>query len=480
MSERVLALLVRLYPAAFRQKYREEALQLYRDRLRDERGLVRKLRLYCDLLEDAVTGLPLAWRNSYKDARTAPTIADLSGIPSFGVLKQEPLRPGSVAMGSLFSVVALVAFGLVMRLPLPHRFPNSGGALSPVEAVLERLNRVVSPATSSGSGGDGSASTVNGGSSQTRATVRPESRRAAATEKPLTVQERDQVIRAVGENLTARYFDRQKAEAAFQKLRALRKQGAYDRVVDGSTLAQRLTEDIRSATGDFHLIVVYSRNAIPSAARTQPSMAEIKQYRAMLIKENCSVEKAEILPGNIGYLKFNSFPDLTVCGATLQKAMESVGRADAVIFDLRDNTGGFPETVADVAAPLFDHTVPWYNPRATQSVTTLSPEAASRLANKPVYILSSSRTLSGAEQFTYNLKMLKRATVIGETTGGGGHVGTFHRLDEHFGMGMAETKITNPYGAPDWDGVGVEPDVKVKSADALEAAEKMAGRRVRP
>src|SRR6185503_1784705 len=186
MSERVLALLVRLYPAAFRQKYREEALQLYRDRLRDERGLVRKLRLYCDLLEDAVTGLPLAWRNSYKDARTAPTIADLSGIPSFGVLKQEPLRPGSVAMGSLFSVVALVAFVLVMRLPLPHRFPNSGGALSPVEAVLELLNRVVAPTTSSGSGGDGSDSTVNGGSSQTRATVRPESRRAAATEKPLT------------------------------------------------------------------------------------------------------------------------------------------------------------------------------------------------------------------------------------------------------------------------------------------------------
>lgn len=480
MSERVFALLVRLYPAAFRRKYRDEALQLYRDRLRDERGLVRKMRLYCDLLEDAVNGLPLAWRNSYNDARTAPAIANVSGLPSFRILKEEPLKPGSVVMGGLFSIVALIAFGLVMRLPSPHRFSKPGGALSPVEAVLERLNRVVSPATSSGSSGDGDASTVNGGSSQAPATVKPESRRAKTAEKPLTEQERDQVIRAVGENLTARYFDRQKAEAAFQKLRALKKQRAYDSIVDGPTLAQRLTEDIRSATGDSHVNVIYSTNAIPSAARAQPSKAEIEQYRAMLIKENCSVEKAEILPGNIGYLKFNSFPDLTVCGATLQKAMESVGRADAVIFDLRDNTGGFPETVADVAAPLFDHTVLWYNPRATQSATMLSPEAASKLANKPVYILSSSRTLSGAEQFTYNLKMLKRATVIGETTGGGGHVGAFHRLDEHFGLGIPETKISNPYGGPDWDGVGVEPDVKVNSADALETAEKMAGRRVRP
>jgi C-terminal processing protease CtpA/Prc len=162
----------------------------------------------------------------------------------------------------------------------------------------------------------------------------------------------------------------------------------------------------------------------------------------------------------------------------LQRAIAKVDGVRAVIFDLRDNTGGFPETVAEVAAPLFDRTVPWYNPRATQSATALSPAARSTLTTTPVYILTSSRTLSGAEQFTYNLKMLKRATVIGETTGGGGHVGAFHRLDEHFGMGIPETKITNPYGKPDWDVVGVEPDVKVKAANALDVAEKLAAKRV--
>jgi C-terminal processing protease CtpA/Prc len=86
--------------------------------------------------------------------------------------------------------------------------------------------------------------------------------------------------------------------------------------------------------------------------------------------------------------------------------------------------------------------------------------------------------LSGAEQFTYDLKMLKRATIVGETTGGGGHVGTFHRVNEHFGIGIPETKIANPYGKPDWDGVGVEPDVKVKAANALDTAEKMAAKQI--
>jgi C-terminal processing protease CtpA/Prc len=68
--------------------------------------------------------------------------------------------------------------------------------------------------------------------------------------------------------------------------------------------------------------------------------------------------------------------------------------------------------------------------------------------------------------------------VIGETTGGGGHVGVFHRVDEHFGIGVPETKIINPYGGPDWDGVGVEPDVKVKAVDALNEAEMRAAKQI--
>jgi hypothetical protein len=478
MSEKIFAWLVRLYPAPFKRKYQLEALQLYRDRLRDERGTFLRMRLYCDLLSDALIGIPQAWRTSYAETISTAAAGNVSGLPSFRLLDREPLRPGPLVAGCVFSMMALVAFGLVMRLPAPHRFSNAGGALSPVEAVMERLNRVVSPPTSTGNSGDGSTSTVNGGSSQTPTPTKSGPSGSATAEKPLTVQQRDQVIRAAGENLSARYFDRQKAEAAVEKLRAMRKQGAYKGIVDGPKLAERLTADIRDATGDSHLNVVFSRNVIRNAAPALPSAAEIERYRALLIAENCSLEKVETLPGNIGYLKFNSFPDLDACGPSFHKAIARIAGADAVIFDLRDNTGGFPDTVAEVAAPLFDHVVPWYNPRETHSATTLSPARGSTLANRPVYILTSSRTLSGAEQFTYNLKMLKRATIVGETTGGGGHVGAFHRLDEHFGMGIPETKITNPYGGSDWDVVGVEPDVEVKAADALDAAEKLAAKRV--
>jgi C-terminal processing protease CtpA/Prc len=193
-------------------------------------------------------------------------------------------------------------------------------------------------------------------------------------------------------------------------------------------------------------------------------------------QDNCTIETVKILPHNIGYLKLNSFPDPSVCQATATAAMASLNQADAIIFDLRDNRGGEPKMVALIAAYLFDHPEYWYNPReeTTRQSWTASPVPGSKLANKPAYVLTSSLTFSGAEQFSYDLKMLKRATLVGETTRGAAHAGVFHRIDDHFGMGIPEVKAINPFSTADWTGVGVEPDVKVKAADALETVEKLA------
>ena len=156
--------------------------------------------------------------------------------------------------------------------------------------------------------------------------------------------------------------------------------------------------------------------------------------------------------------------------------MRRLNDADAIVFDLRENRGGFPDMVMLMAAYLFDHPEYMFSPRenTTERSWTRSPVPGNRLADKPAYILTSSSTLSGAEHFSYDLKMLKRATLVGETTGGAAHSGVFHRIDEHFGVGIPETKPINPYSKTDWEGVGVEPDIRVDAADALETAIKRA------
>jgi C-terminal processing protease CtpA/Prc len=88
-------------------------------------------------------------------------------------------------------------------------------------------------------------------------------------------------------------------------------------------------------------------------------------------------------------------------------------------------------------------------------------------------VLTSARSFSGAEEFTYNLKTLKRATIVGETTGGGAHPVAGHRIDEHFMIGVPFARAINPITHTNWEGVGVKPDIMVPAKDALATAQKL-------
>jgi hypothetical protein len=342
MSEKIFACLLRLYPARFRQRYQAEALQLLQDRLRDERGSLRRLRLWIDLLADLASGLPRAYRNTYAFAETTRAWQTATGLPAFRTLEEEPLRPGSIVMGCIFAVATLALFIFVMNhAGADHRFSGSIGRLGAAPAGSEN--------------------------------------------NP-----------------------------------------------DVQAVAEKIEEQTRSAN----------------------------------VLQKCSIEKLERHPGNVGYVKLNWFPDPGSCRDVAEAVMQRLSETDAVIFDLRDCTGGYPEMVRWMAGWLFDHPVAWYNPRATSAAESVtdSPVPGSRLAHKPVFILTSSRTFSGAEHFTYDLKQLKRATIVGETTSGASHSGPTTPL----------RPIADTGTKPVWEGTGVQPDVRVKAADALGTAEKLA------
>jgi C-terminal processing protease CtpA/Prc len=91
-----------------------------------------------------------------------------------------------------------------------------------------------------------------------------------------------------------------------------------------------------------------------------------------------------------------------------------------------------------------------------------------------VFVLTSSRTFSGAEEFSYNLKNLKRATLVGETTGGGAHPVRGERVSDRFVVRVPFMRANNPISKTNWEGTGVEPDVKVPASDALEKAQALA------
>jgi hypothetical protein len=58
------------------------------------------------------------------------------------------------------------------------------------------------------------------------------------------------------------------------------------------------------------------------------------------------------------------------------------------------------------------------------------------------------------------LKNQKRATIVGETTGGGAHPVSGHQVGDYFMIGVPFAKSLDPVTKTNWEGTGVEPDVK--------------------
>jgi len=300
----------------------------------------------------------------------------------------------------------------------------------------------------------------------------------AVEKAKLSQRERHRVVLAAIENLNKYYVDPKIAQRMADALLSHERAGDDNPITDPEAFATVLTDQLQNASHDRYVGVIYSTEPAVSGPRA-PTPAEVAEYRSRMIASNCTFEKVEILPHNIGYLKFNSFPDDSVCGSIASRAMKKLNGAAAIIFDLRDNPGGYASMVALLATYLLDrptHLNDFYNrgENASEQSWTLAPIPGNKLADKPVFILTSSTTFSAAEAFSYDLKMLKRATLVGETTSGRGHMGALHRIDDQFAVRIPGIKVTNPISKTNWEGTGVEPDVKVKAADALHAAEKLA------
>ena len=255
----------------------------------------------------------------------------------------------------------------------------------------------------------------------------------------------------------------------------------YDSVTSAKALAEKLTADLQSVSKDKHLRVRYSAKPIPvRTQKEEPTAEEKAQYEKFNKRVNFGFEKVERLQGNIGYIDLRGFNDAEAGAETVAAAMSFLANTESIIFDLRKNGGGSPEMVALISSYLFGdkpvhlNDLYWRKGDKTDQFWTKPERAAKKFENKDIYVLTSSRTFSGAEEFSYNLKNLKRAIIIGETTGGGAHPGGTVRLGEHFGVFVPVGRAINPISKTNWEGTGVEPDIKAPKEQALKIAHLMA------
>jgi hypothetical protein len=435
MFERLCALLFRLYPLEFRRRYGRDAWQLILDRAGAERSPGRRARLLLDLVIDIVAMTVRGWHSK-------PVVAAVGdvrdGTPSFHIIEAHGPKPQSIAAGMMTSMLMFASFALL--------FQPADAANGPAQLTA-------------GSGAD--ASFDPGDDDEDEAQVAVDISAA-----------RREVIEAVATTLKQRYFDPVIGSKLGNALLTYAKNGAYEKLGVGEDLANRLTTHIYQ-TG--HTLGVPVGVAIADVIYIE---AARRQAPPPGLFATCRLQ-TETLRSNIGYLKLDAFAPPRVCHDAVARALAAVNNTDALIIDLRDNGGGMGETALQIASHLFGRPALMFDPRPDSPVPShTEPVAASRLTDKPVYILTSSTTKSAAEYFVYNLSMHRRVTIVGERTGGAQHSGAFRAINDDFGIAIQEAPPPpSPFPVKGWEIIGVEPDVRVPPDMAIRTATRLANSR---
>lgn len=310
----------------------------------------------------------------------------------------------------------------------------------------------------------------------TSVVAQPEEKQALA----ITPAMRTEVIDGVLKRLNDSYVFPEVAKKMEEAVRRRQKNHEYDSVTDGFQLTKLLTEHLREISHDLHLRVRCSVETLPKPVEGRPSQEEQDKELDFLRRVNYGFEKLERLPGNIGYVDMRFFAQPDLAGSTAASAMSFLASTDALILDLRQNGGGDPAMVAFLCSYFFEGEPVHLNDlyfrptNETQQYWTLPYVPGKRYVGKDLYVLTSKRTFSGAEECTYNLKNLKRATIIGETTGGGAHPGGSQRINDHFSVWVPVGRAINPITKDNWEGKGVTPDIAVPADQALKTAHLLA------
>ncbi|MBN1271536.1 MAG: S41 family peptidase [Candidatus Aminicenantes bacterium] len=246
--------------------------------------------------------------------------------------------------------------------------------------------------------------------------------------------------------------------------------GLYDDQTRAGRLADKLTDDMVHISKDIHLWIE-ARNPLVDQS-IYPENYSIEELR----RDNYGFRKTEVMPDNIGYIKFDMIHDDEEALEIAASALASVADCEALIFDIRDNIGG-EWGVANLIISyllneqttinyLFDRTG-----KIIETKKTLEDIPGMRFdPDLPVYILTSRITASAAEAFAYALKHFNRATVVGETTIGAAHPSKEIVLNKIFRMSVPFRRSENAVTKTDWENVGVIPHIKVKASEALKAA----------
>ena len=293
----------------------------------------------------------------------------------------------------------------------------------------------------------------------------------------LSAADRREVVDTLAQHLRARYVFPDRAEKLATRLVGRARHGDYEGAKTIEAFAEALSHDLREFGDDGHFRVDFDPEFDPARESEDhvPTAEEAAQRRAEMAQWGYGISRTQRLPGNIGYLDLRGFGPTEMVGAAYDAAITLLAGTDALVLDLRSNGGGEPESVSYLLSHFFAegdrrHLNDLYNRPSNRTREYWTTSFVPVRYLKPITVLTSKFTFSGGEECAYDLQTQKRATLIGETTGGGAHPGEGVALGHGLVAFVPNGRAINPITHTDWEKVGVKPDIALPAADAMKAA----------
>ena len=301
----------------------------------------------------------------------------------------------------------------------------------------------------------------------------------AAQQAALSTDYKSEVINKLSNLLNDTYIYEDVAKKTGEHLKQQLKDGHFDQFEDNEAFANALTESVQSINKDKHMRIrakkafVAPPNTIER--KSEERMGQINRYRSF----NHGFAELKILEGNVAYLDLRGFAGMERAKEIADAYMKLLSQADAVIIDLSQNGGGSPNMVQYLCSYFFDEVLHlnslYYRVGdRTEEYWTLDEVGGKKMGDIPLFVITGEKTFSGAEEFSYNMQTQKRATLIGQTTGGGANPGGTVGINNDLSVFIPTGRAINPITKTSWEGTGVVPEVKTNIEDSFDKAYSLA------